>query len=53
MEKIIYITAVLICVVRVVNYAIYTIKDKNKTGGAALFVMAAIAASTSVYFFMK
>ncbi|MCH5209507.1 MAG: hypothetical protein J1F01_00945 [Oscillospiraceae bacterium] len=53
MERIIYLTAVLICVIRLVNFGIYTVKDKNKTGGVSLFVMAIIAASTSVYFFMK
>ena len=53
MERIIYLAAVLVCVIRLVNFGIYTIRDKNKTGGASLFVMALIAASTSVYFFMK
>ena len=53
METGIYLTAVLICVIRMVNFGIYTFRDKNKTGGVSLFVMALIAASTAVYFFMK
>ena len=53
MEKTVYLTAVAVCVVRLVNFGIYTIKDKNKTGGVSLFVMALIAASTSAYFLMK
>ncbi len=53
MEKAAYITAVLVCVVRVVNFGIYTFRDENKTGGVSLFVMAFLAASTSVYFLMK
>ena len=53
MEKAIYLTVVLICVIRMVNFGIYTVRDKNKAGGVSLFVMAVLAASTSVYFFMK
>ena len=53
MEKVIYLTAVAVCVFRLVNFGIYTIKDKNITGGVSLFVMVLLAASTSVYFLMK
>ena len=53
MEKGIYLAAVVVCVIRLVNYGIYTIKEKNKTGGVSLFVMALLAASTSAYFLMK
>ena len=53
MEKAIYLTAVAVCVVRLVNFGIYTIKDKNTAGGVSLFVMVLLAASTSVYFLMK
>lgn len=53
MEKAIYLTAVLVCVIRVVNFGIYTFRDENKTGGVSLFVMAVLAASTSVYFLIK
>ena len=53
MERIIYLTAVLICVIRLVNFGIFTVKDKNKSGGVSLFVMAIMAASTSIYFFIK
>lgn len=53
MEKIIVLLAILICTIRVVSYGIYTIRDKNKTGGVSLFVMAFLAALTSVYFFMQ
>lgn len=53
MKKAVFLVVVLICTIRVVNYGIYTIRDKNKTGGIGLFVMALMAASTSVYFLLK
>lgn len=53
MEKAVLLLVILICTIRVVNYGIYTIRDKNKTGGAGLFVLALMVASTSVYFLIK
>lgn len=49
----IFLVLVLICTIRVVNYGIYTIKDKNKTGGAGLFILAFLVALTSIYFAAK
>lgn len=53
MEKIIFLLIILICTIRIVNYGIYTIRDKNTTGGIGLFVMAFFVVMTSVYFFIK
>lgn len=49
----ILLLVVLISTIRTVNYGIYTIKDKNKTGGVGLFIMAFFVALTSIYFIMK
>ena len=53
MEKAVFILVIMICTMRVVNYGIYTIKDKNKTGGIGLFVLALMTVSTLVYFLLK
>lgn len=53
MEKIVFLLVVLIFTIRIVNFGIYTIRDKNKAGGVGLFVMALMTASTSIYFFLK
>lgn len=52
-EKIIFLAVILICTIRIVNYGIYTIKDKNKTGAVGLFIMACMVASSSIYFFIN
>lgn len=53
MAKVVFLLIILICTIRIVNYGIYTIRDKNKTGGIGLFIMALMTASTSIYFFIK
>lgn len=52
-EKIVAIAVIIFCAVRVISYGIYTIKDKNKTGGVSLFVLAAVVLSSSVFFFIE
>lgn len=51
-EKIITITVILICAMRVIGYGIYTAKDKNIAGSVSLFVLASIVLFSSVYFFI-
>lgn len=53
MEIAVSLLIILICTIRVVTYGIYTVKNKNKTGGIGLFALALIIASSSVVFFMK
>ncbi len=53
MEKLIAIPIILICTIRVVSYAVYTIKDNNISGGASLFAMAFLTAASSLYFLLQ
>ncbi|MGN0106699.1 MAG: hypothetical protein ACI4A5_03240 [Hominilimicola sp.] len=53
MEKVVFILVIFICTIRIVGYGIFTVKDKNKTGGIGLFVMALMTASASIYFLIK
>lgn len=53
LKIVIALSVILICTIRIVSYGIYTIKDKNITGGIGLFVMASITALSSVYFFLQ
>lgn len=36
---------IIYCTVRLVSYGIFAVKDKNKVGGAALFILAAAVAA--------
>ena len=52
-ELIIALLIIIVCTVRIVNYGIYTVRDRNTAGGVGLFVMAALTAASSLYFFMR
>lgn len=49
MRKILFLIAVLICTIRIVNYGIYTIYDKNTAGGIGLFALSLLTVLSSVY----
>ena len=53
MEKLILLPVIMVCLVRTVNYGIYTIRGENRTGALSLFVLASAAAMASVYFLMR
>ncbi len=42
----------LICIIRMVSYGIFTIKEKNTIGGISLFVLAAAAVGLHYYIFV-
>lgn len=53
MEKLILLPVMAICIMRTINYGIYTIHDENRTGAMSLFILASVAATASVYFLMR
>lgn len=53
MKTAVFLIILLICTIRTVNYGIYTIRDKNKTGGAGIFAIAIITIAASVYFLIE
>ncbi len=53
MQTAIALILIFVCIVRIVNYGIYTVRDGNRTGGAGLFIMAFLTALSSVYFFIN
>lgn len=52
MKASLFIIVIIIFTIRIVNYGIYTMKDKNKAGAISLFVMSAMLVSTILYFFI-
>ncbi len=52
-EKIVFLSIIVICTIRVISYGIYTIKNKNITGAVGLFIMAFFTAASSIYFFIE
>lgn len=53
MRKIVFLLILLICTIRIVNYAIYTIRDKNKIGGVGLFALSLLTIIFSAGIFVK
>ena len=51
--KLIFLSIILLCTIIVVNYGVYTLKDKNKSGAFGVFFLASLTALTSIYFFMQ
>lgn len=42
---------IIFCVVRMISYGIYTIKEKNIAGGVSLFVLTAAATFLNYYIY--
>ncbi len=53
MKKIIFLLVLLICTIRIVNYAVYTIRDKNKIGGIGLLALSLLTIIFSADIFIK
>ena len=49
MRIIITLAILIFCVIRTISYAIYTIREKNITGGTALIILSALVIFLDFY----